>query len=98
MSAPTRLEMACWYGCWPFPWKSGRWIFWRAVYILAAALSVASYFISYRHPPITPPVVSPFAQLPAFLRFILVWIGSLFSVDAPAICGAVVLFLFGGLP
>ena len=72
-------------------------IFWRAVYVLAAGLSVASYLISYRHPPITPPVVSPFAQLPAFLRFVLVWIGSLFSVDAPAICGAVVLFLFGGL-
>jgi len=72
-------------------------IFWRAVYILMAGLSVASYFISYRHPPITPPIVSPIAQLPAFLRFVLVWIGSLFSVGAPAICGAVVLFLFGGL-
>jgi len=72
-------------------------IFWRVVYILMATASIASYFISYRHPPIAPPVVSPFAQPAAFLRFILVWIGSLFSVGAPAICGAVVLFLFGGL-
>ncbi|MEY2488151.1 MAG: hypothetical protein QOC70_93 [Verrucomicrobiota bacterium] len=72
-------------------------IFWRAVYVLMAGLSVASYFISYRHPSAAPPVVSPIAQLPAFLRFVLVWIGSLFSVGAPAICGAVVLFLFGGL-
>lgn len=72
-------------------------MFWRVVYILMAAASIASYFISYRHPPIAPPVVSPFAQPAAFLRFILVWIGSLFSVGAPAICGGVVLFLFGGL-
>jgi hypothetical protein len=64
---------------------------------LIASASVSSYFISYRHPPITPPIVSPFAQPAAFLRFVLVWIGSLFSVGAPAICGAVVLFLFGGL-
>jgi hypothetical protein len=72
-------------------------IFWKAVYILMAGLSVASYFISYRHPSSTPPIVSPIAQLPAFLRFVLVWIGSLFSVGAPTICGAVVLLLFGGL-
>ena len=72
-------------------------ILWRAVYILMAGLSIASYFISYRHPSNTPPVVSPIAQLPAFVRFVLVWIGSLFSVGAPAICGAVVLFLFAGL-
>ena len=72
-------------------------IFWRVVYILMATASIASYFISYRHPPITPPVVSPFAQPAAFLRFVLVWIGSLFSVGAPAICGAVAFSLFGGL-
>jgi hypothetical protein len=72
-------------------------IFWRAVYLLTAALSIASYFISYRHPPITPPVVSPFAQFPGFLRFVLVWIGSLFTTGAPVICGAFALFLFIGL-
>jgi len=72
-------------------------IFWRVVYILTAAASVACYFISYRHPPLSPPFISPIAQLPAFLRFVLVWIGSLFSVGAPEICGTVVLFLFGGL-
>jgi hypothetical protein len=68
---------------------------WRAVYILTAGLSVASYFISYRHPATTPPVVSPLVQLPGFMRFVLVWIGSLFSVETPALCGAIVLFVFG---
>ena len=77
--------------------RQRRRIFWRAVYILMAGLSVASYFISYRHPSAAPPVVSPIAQLPAFLRFVLVWIGSLFNVGGPMICGAVILFLFGGL-
>lgn len=66
-------------------------ILWRAVYILAAGLSVASYFISYRHPSTTPPLVSPIAQLPGFVRFVVVWIGSLFNVGAPALCGAIVL-------
>lgn len=72
-------------------------ILWRAVYLLMAGLSIGSYFISYQHPSSTPPIVSPIAQLPGFLRFVLVWIGSLFSVNAPTICGAVVLLLFGGL-
>ena len=72
-------------------------ILWRAVYILAAGLSVASYFISYRHPSTTPPLVSPIAQLPGFVRFVVVWIGSLFNVGAPALCGAIVLFIFGVL-
>jgi hypothetical protein len=70
---------------------------WRIIYLLMAAASITCYFISYRHPPLTPAFISPIAQAPAFLRFVLVWIGSLFSVGAPAICGAVVLFLFGGL-
>lgn len=72
-------------------------ILWRAVYILAAGLSVASYFISYRHPSTTPPLVSPIAQLPGFVGFVLVWAGSLFNVGAPALCGAIVLLIFGGL-
>jgi hypothetical protein len=72
-------------------------ILWRAVYVLAAGLSVVSYFISYRHPSTTPPLVSPIAQLPGFVRFVLVWAGSLFNVGAPALCGAIVLFVFGGL-
>jgi len=77
--------------------RERRPILWKAVYLLAAGLSVASYFISYRHPSTTPPLVSRIAQLPGFVRFVLVWIGSLFNVGAPALCGAVVLFIFGGL-
>jgi hypothetical protein len=77
--------------------RSSHRILWRAVYILMAGLSVASYFISYRHPSTTPPIVSPLAQLPGFVRFVLVWIGSLFSVETPALCGAAVLLVFGVL-
>jgi hypothetical protein len=72
-------------------------IFWRAAYILIAAISIASYFVSYRHPPLAPPVVSPIAQFSAFVRFVVVWIGSLFSVSTPAACGVFVLLLFVGL-
>jgi hypothetical protein len=72
-------------------------IFWRAFYLLIAAVSVAAYFISYRHPPLSPPVVSPIAQSSALLRFVVVWTGSLFNVSAPATCGAVLLLLFAGL-
>ena len=70
---------------------------WRLAYILIAAASLAGYFISYRHPPLSPPFASPFAQLPALLHFFLIWIGSLFNVGAPAICGALLLLLFAGL-
>jgi hypothetical protein len=80
----------------PARWQRRR-IFWRAFYFLLAGLSIASYFISYQHPSSTPPVVSTVGQLPALLRFVLVWTGSLFSVGAPAICGAAVLLIFCGL-
>jgi hypothetical protein len=80
----------------PASWSRAA-VFWRAAYLLIATLAVAGYFISYQHPPHTPPVVSPIEQLPALVRFVLVWIGSLFSVKAPEFCGAVVLFIFVGL-
>jgi hypothetical protein len=72
-------------------------IFWRMAYALIAAASLVGYFLSYRHPPLSPPFVSPFAQLPALLHFYLVWLGSLFSTGASALCGAIVLLLFLGL-
>jgi hypothetical protein len=80
----------------PVP-RPGARIYWRATYLIIAAMSVASYFISYRHPPLSPPVVSPIIEWSAFVRFVLVWTGSLFNVSAPAICGAVILLLFAGL-
>lgn len=70
---------------------------WRMVYAFIGAVSVICYFISYRHPPLSPPFASPLGRLPALLHFLLVWIGSLFSVSAPALWGALVLSLFGGL-
>lgn len=72
-------------------------IAWRILYLAAGALSIALYFVSYRHPALSPPIVSPLAQSPAFARFVLVWIGSLFSVKAPAVLGAILLLLFAGL-
>lgn len=84
----------------PAGFRASRWrapVFWRAVYLGIATLAVAGYFITYQHPPHTPPVVSPMEQLPAFVCFVLVWIGSLFSVKAPAFCGTVVLLILGGL-
>ena len=73
-------------------------IFWRVVYILMAAASscLLFHFVS-ASTALTAVRVADSRSLAAFLRFVLVWIGSLFSVGAPAICGAVVLFLFGGL-
>ena len=76
---------------------AGARIFWRMLYLSIAAAALVGYFFSYRHPPLSPPFVSPIAQLPALLHFFLVWLGSLFSVGATALCGAVVLLLFGGL-
>jgi hypothetical protein len=72
-------------------------IFWRVAYALIGAASVGCYFLTYRHPPLSPPFASPLGRLPALLHFFLVWIGSLFNTGAPALCGAVVLLLFGGL-
>jgi hypothetical protein len=71
--------------------------FWRMAYAFIGALSIFCYFISYHHPPLSPPFVSPLERLPALLHFFLYWIGSLFRVGDPALCGAVVVLLFGGL-
>jgi hypothetical protein len=72
-------------------------IFWRAAYIMAGAICIFCYFISYRHPPLSPPLVSPLANATSFVRFVLVWAGSLFSTSAPGLCGVVLLLLFAGL-
>jgi len=93
--------MLVWLLAWPLETRSasnrsqipGR-IFWRALYGICAAISIGSYFISYQHPPLSPAIVSPTAETVAFLRFILIWIGSLFSVGAPFVIGSAVLLLF----
>ena len=72
-------------------------ILWRAIYGIMAAASVGSYFISYRHPPLSPALVSPIARLPDVAHFVLVWVGSLFSAGVPALNGALLLLLFLGL-
>ena len=72
-------------------------IVWRVIYLLIAVASLAGYFFSYRHPPLSPPFVSPLGKLPELSHFFLVWLGSLFSVGAPALGGAIVLLIFLGL-
>lgn len=67
---------------------------WRAVYGAIAVAAVGSYFSTYRHPPLSPPFVSPLSHVPEFAGFVLTWIGSVFTIGAPAICGAAVVFLF----
>jgi hypothetical protein len=69
----------------------------RILYLAAGSLAIGLYFVSYRHPALSPPIVSPLAQSSAFAGFVLVWMGSLFSVKAPAVLGAILLILFAGL-
>jgi len=67
---------------------------WRAAYILAAAISITLYFISYQHPSFSPPTASVFRNGPALLRFFLIWIGSLFRVPNPVFAGGLVVTFF----
>src|SRR5204862_2529756 len=77
----------------PRDWPKAK-IFWRAAYVIAGAVCLVCYFISYRHPPLSPPVVSPLANGSEFVRFVVVWAGSLFTTEAPVLCGLVLLLLF----
>jgi hypothetical protein len=83
-----------------FPIETGRrtsprsQIFWRLAYVIAVAVSIACYFISYRHPPLSPPAASLTADGPALLRFLLIWVGSLFRVTNPFLAGGLVVALF----
>lgn len=72
-------------------------LIWWMVYGVIAVASIGVYFVSYRHPPLSPPILSPLRHAAGFAQFILVWIGSLFSMKWPAIFGAVLLTLFVGL-
>ncbi|MEY2507687.1 MAG: hypothetical protein QOH01_2016 [Verrucomicrobiota bacterium] len=67
---------------------------WRLAYVLAAIVSIACYFISYQHPPLSPPPASIAADAPALIHFFLIWIGSVFRTPNPMIAGAVILLLF----
>ena len=59
-------------------------LFWRVAYILAAAVSVTCYFVSYQHPPLSPAHASLSTDASGLLQFFLIWIGSLFRVAHPA--------------
>lgn len=76
------------------PASSGSKLFWRFSYILAATISITCYFISYEHPPLSPPRASFSTDAAALLHFFLVWIGSLFRVTHASATGVVVLGLF----
>ena len=72
-------------------------LFWRSCYILAAVVAIVCYFISYQHPPLSPPLASLPGDAAPLLQFYLIWIGSLFRVAHPSTAGAIVLVLFFGL-
>lgn len=77
------------------PRKSSRsQIVWRLAYVIAGAVSIACYFISYRHPPLSPPAASLTSDTPALLRFFLIWVGSLFRVANPVLAGGLVVAFF----
>jgi len=77
------------------PRKSSRsQIFWRLAYVIAGTVSIACYFISYRHPPLSPPAASLISDGPALLRFLLIWVGSLFRVANPVLAGGLVVAFF----
>jgi hypothetical protein len=77
------------------PRKSARsQIFSRLAYVIAAAVSIACYFISYRHPPLSPPAASLTSDGPGLLRFFLIWVGSLFRVANPVLAGGFVVAFF----
>jgi hypothetical protein len=69
-------------------------LFWRSGYILAAAACIGCYFLSYQHPPFSPPHASLAKDAAGLLQFFLTWIGSFFRVTHPAAVGAVALGLF----
>jgi hypothetical protein len=69
-------------------------IFWRLAYVVAGAISIACYFISYRHPPLSPPGAALISDGPALLRFFLIWVGSLFRVANPVLAGGIVVASF----
>ncbi len=77
------------------PRKSSRsQISWRLAYVVAGAVSIACYFISYRHPPLSPPAASVISDAPALLRFLFIWMGSLFRVANPVLAGGIVVASF----
>ncbi|HEV2803918.1 MAG TPA: hypothetical protein VGW57_03195 [Chthoniobacterales bacterium] len=67
---------------------------WRVAYVLAAIISVGSYFISYQRPALSPPPASIPNDAPALLQFFLIWIGSVFRTPGAMAAGAVTLLLF----
>ncbi|HVF72537.1 MAG TPA: hypothetical protein VM940_13095 [Chthoniobacterales bacterium] len=77
--------------------RDRRQILWTSVYLALAAIALGFYFASYRHPPLSPPFVSPLTRLPELFSFLLVWIGSVFSLGPPDVLGGFILILFTGL-
>ncbi|MFN2622613.1 MAG: hypothetical protein ABR611_07190 [Chthoniobacterales bacterium] len=90
--------MLLWLLAFPIATDTGRSsrskIVWRVGYVAAATVSIALYFVSYRHPPFSPPAASVITNGPALLRFFLIWFGSLFRVANPVLAGSLVVTSF----
>jgi hypothetical protein len=67
---------------------------WWSLYLLAAAVSIGCYFISYEHPSRSPELVVSLSRWPELLQYLVVWLGDLFLVQKPAVLGSSVLLLF----
>ena len=68
-----------------------RRILWSSIYLLAATVAIASYFIGYERPPHHPQLASLQRQGLDLAHYLILWIGSYFASDQvnPLIAGIV---------
>ncbi len=69
----------------------------RIVYLLVAFISIAAYFVGYRHPARSPALLAKLSLPPDALHYFTIWLGDLFLTPAPALVGWGVLILFATL-
>jgi hypothetical protein len=93
--------MLLWALAFPVHWKNGPQFesvdqrkHWRIAYIFAAALTVGTYFIGYRPPAESPPIVLSLYKLPQLAHYFATWLGNLFLTPFPAFAGILTLILF----
>lgn len=95
--------MFLWLLLFPIDWSNGKArvrnvaekrLVWWSLYILAAALSIGCYFISYEHPSRSPAMVLGLSRWPELLHYLVVWLGDLFLTTNPTVLGSSVLLLF----
>ena len=93
--------MILWFLAFPVQWKglpasesAADRRFCRFAYTFAAIISIAAYFIGYKHPPDTPPFAVGISKLEQLWRYFAIWLGDLFITSTPALVGVFILSLF----